>query len=92
MSSDLTAVQRAVLDACIEHADVSFLSVTPEIWWRADAPFRGGRSTFAAHLRALHQLGMLDRSSTRGGYRLTPRGRRAAQRKQQTPASATQAL
>ncbi|MCP9491204.1 MAG: hypothetical protein MSC31_15205 [Solirubrobacteraceae bacterium MAG38_C4-C5] len=76
--STLTAVQRSVLDACIEHADVSFLNVTPEIWWRAGPPFRGGRATFAAHLRALEQFGMLERSRARAGYRVTPRGRRTA--------------
>ncbi len=77
-TTDLTAVQHAVLEACVLHADISFLNVTAEIWWRADLPFRGGRSTFAAHLRALEQNGMLERSRARAGYRLTPRGRRVA--------------
>jgi hypothetical protein len=77
MTFTLTDVQRAVLDACVQHADVSFLDITPEIWWRAEPPFRGGRSTFAAHLRALEQLGMIERSRPRAGYRVTARGRRA---------------
>lgn len=74
----ITDVQHAVLAACVEHADVSFLNITPDVWWRAAAPFRGGRATFAAHLRALDQLGLLERSGPRRGYRVTSRGRRVA--------------
>ena len=70
----ITHVQLAVLAACVEHARVSFLPLTPEIWWRAEPPFRGGRSTFAAHLRALEQMGLLARTSAQAAYRFTLRG------------------
>lgn len=71
----LSAVQRAVFIACASHARSSFMPITPSIWWRTRDPFRGGRSAFAAHLRALANLGLLYRAPGReAAYALTRRG------------------
>lgn len=76
---ELTQVQLAVFRACVDHASHSFSPVTPDAWWRAEPPFRGGRSTFAAHLRALSRRGLLVRTATgRASYELSLRGEELA--------------
>ena len=71
----LSAVQLAVFAACVIHTRESFLPITPEIWWRAEPPFHGRRATFASHLRALLDAGILTRrADVRASYELTLRG------------------
>lgn len=83
---DLTPVQTAVFLACVQHRYSTFAPLTPSAWWRAEAPFRGGRAVFGTHLRALASAGFLTRRSGRdAAYDLTLRGERLAAKLSKAP-------